>query len=380
MPDRLAAIIRRQGPLPYDAFLELALYDPDLGFFSTGRGPGRGGGDFLTSPEVGPLFGAVLARAVDAWWVELGRPDPFVLVEAGAGAGTLARDLVAAEPESAPALRYVLVERSDWLRSRMAERLALAEPSHVLGPDAALRDDEDGPTQPTGAGPLLTSLPDLPAGPITGVVLANELLDNLPFLLLERQQGGWAEVRVGLDGEVLVAASPVLAEEGERLAPSAPDGSRLPLQHNAAGWLRRALALLGRGRVVVIDYAATSEDLVQRPWSEWLRTYRGHGRGGHPLQDPGGQDVTCEVAIDQLERVRRAIAHRDQASFLRHHGLDDLVDAARAAWRARAHVGDLEALREQSRVAEANALTDPQGLGAFRVLEWRVGRPSPAAQ
>jgi SAM-dependent MidA family methyltransferase len=375
--DRLAARIRRQGPLPFDAFLELALYDPDGGFFATGHGAGRGGADFLTSPEVGPLFGAVLAGAVDDWWEELGRPDPFIVVEAGAGVGTLARDVVAAAPQCAGSLRYVLVERSATLRARQAERLALAEPSQVLGPTATVseEDDDESPVPIPGAGPLLTSLAHLPAGPINGVVLANELLDNLPFVLVERHRGEWAEVRVGLDGEVLVAASPVLAEEAERLAPLAPDGGRLPLQHRAAAWLRDALGVLARGRVVVIDYASTSAELAQRPWTQWLRTYRSHGQGRHPLHNPGGQDVTCEVAIDQLVRVRRPVSDQDQATFLRQHGIDHLVDEARAAWRARAPIGDLEALRAQSRLVEARALTDPAGPGAFRVLEWRVGGP-----
>jgi hypothetical protein len=85
--------------------------------------------------------------------------------------------------------------------------------------------------------------------------------------------------------------------------------------------------------------------------------------------------VTCEVAVDQLARVRRPVSDQDQASFLRQHGLNDLVDEARAAWQARAHIGDLEALRAQSRLVEASALTDPSGPGAFRVLQWRVGRP-----
>ena len=83
---------------PFDEVIELALYDPVDGFFGGGRAR-AGGRDFLTSPEVGPLFGAVIARALDAWWDELGRPDPFTVVEAAAGAGTLARAVLAAAPD-----------------------------------------------------------------------------------------------------------------------------------------------------------------------------------------------------------------------------------------------------------------------------------------
>jgi len=75
--EHLARVIGREGPVPFDRFVEVALYDPEGGFFARGGGAGRAGGDFLTSPEVGPLFGALVARALDAGWVQLGRPDPW---------------------------------------------------------------------------------------------------------------------------------------------------------------------------------------------------------------------------------------------------------------------------------------------------------------
>src|SRR5262249_32093213 len=93
----VAAEVARRGPGPVSAVMALALCHAEPGFFSRGGGAGRRG-DFLTSPEVGPLFGAVIARALDGWWDELGRPDPFVVVEAGAGVGTLAREVLHATP------------------------------------------------------------------------------------------------------------------------------------------------------------------------------------------------------------------------------------------------------------------------------------------
>ncbi|TML64627.1 MAG: hypothetical protein E6G17_02455 [Actinobacteria bacterium] len=279
-----------------------------------------------------------MARALDAWWHELGDPDQFVVVDAGAGCGTLARDVLAAEPSCSPALHYVLVERSDSLRAAHADNVAL-EPARVA----------------LGRGPTATSLQELPAGPLTGVVLANELLDNLGFRLLERGAQGWSEVRVGeTDGrlvEVLVAASDDLGAEADGLVSDPPDGARVSLQHAARAWLRDALGVLGRGRVVVFDYADTTPAMARRPWRQWLRTFRAHGPG-------------------QLARVRAVTADRPQAEFLRAFGIDELAVGARAAWESRAHVGDLEALKHRSRVTEVEALTDPAGLGAFRVLEW----------
>ena len=301
--------------------VELALYEPELGFYETDGAAGRKG-DFLTSPEVGPLFGAVVARALEAWWNELGRPEPLTVVEAGAGRGTLRSAVMAA---STVPLRYVTVERSSVLR-------------------------------PEG------SLADLPSEPFVGVVLANELLDNLPFGLLERTTAGWAEVRVDdALSEVLV---PV---DGPSV--DAPVGGRIPVQRAARTWVDRALHVVTAGRVVVIDYADTTASMARRPWTEWVRTYRGHAQGGHPLSHLGAQDITCEVAVDQLPPPT---ANRSQDEFLGAHGLDRLVADARRAWHERAHIGDLQALAARSRVHEAAALTDPGGLGAFRVLEWDV--------
>lgn len=370
----LSERIARSGSVRFDEFVELALYGPG-GFFRSGGGAGGRGGDFLTSPEVGPLFGTVVARYLDDRWDGLGRPDPFVVVEAAAGRGALALAVLAAAPRCAPALRYLLVETSEELRARQGEHLALAHPFEVLGPSPDPESD-DVPEQALGAGsgPLCCPLADLPAQPVVGVVLANELLDNLPFRLLELGDGGWLEVRVteeaGRWAELLVPAPEDATRRARRLAPGAAPGSRIPLQDRAADWVGRALGVLERGTLVVIDYAVpTTAELARRAPAEWLRTYRGHRRGGGPLEVPGEQDLTVEIAVDQLPAPQ---VDRDQAAWLRASGIDELVEAGRRRWSESAGVGDLAALRARSRVAEAAALCDPAGLGAFRVLEWTV--------
>jgi SAM-dependent MidA family methyltransferase len=368
----VAALVHRHGPIPFAEVMRLALYDAERGFYAAGTGAAGRRGDFITSPEVGPLFGTLIGRALDNWWSALGRPDPFVVVEAGAGVGTLATSIAASRPGCAPALTYVLVEQSPVLRRRHGDHLALSVPEQALPP--VIADDLDG-SPATATGPRFVSMADLPAIGITGVVLCNELLDNLAFDLLERDRGSWSEIRVTADergalSEQLVPASGESAALADRLAPRAPDGARLPLQHDAVAWLRRALDLVERGRVVVIDYGASTPDLAALPMTDWLRTYRGHERGGSPLEHLGRQDVTCEVCFDQLARVR-AISHEvAQADFLRDLGIDELVAEGRRTWHERAHIGDLEAIRGRSRVNEAEALLDPSGLGAFRVVEW----------
>jgi len=365
--------LARFGSIRFDEFIDHALYDPDDGFFARGAGAGRAGGDFVTSPEVGPLFGAVIARWLDHRWDDLGRPDPFLVVEAAAGRGALAIAVLAAAPACAPALRYVLVERSEVLRARQHDHLPLVHPFEVLGPDH----DPDAPSPAfgLGAGPLVCSLSELPATPVDGVVLANELLDNIAFRLFERSTESWVEVRVagGPDGlhELVVPAGPDEARRLDHLVPHASPGCRVPLQDAASDWLRHALDVVGRGSVLVFDYATTTPELSMRPMEEWVRTYRGHSRGGPPLELPGSQDVTVEVAVDQLELVAGPSRRARQADWLIGHGIDELVDEGRRRWDAAAAAPDLAALRARSRASEADALCDPTGLGAFEVLEWR---------
>ena len=376
--DQIRDAIYREGPIPFDRFMELALYGEPDGFFARAHGAGRTGADFVTSPERTPLFGMLVGRALDHWWEELGRPDPFVVIEAGAGRGKLAADVLAADPSCAPALRYVLVERSAALRDAQRELLDIEPFEDALGPAMPSEGDEP-PVPVTGVGPIVSSLPELPSAPFTGVVLANELLDNLPVRVVERVAQGWAEVRVGVDEElfieVLVPALDELAAEADSIAAEAhlDDGQRLPVPTGIATWLERCSATLRRGVVSIIDYAATAAALVERGQTGWLRTYRGHQRGDEPLADPGSQDITCDVPIEYVQTIATRLGltfetRVSQAEWLRGLGLDELVAESRSAWQARAHIGDLEAIAHRSRVTEAAALVDADGLGAHCVI------------
>ena len=306
------------GPVPFEVFMAEALYGRD-GFYSSGGRAGRRG-DFLTSPEVGPLFGAVVARFLDGEWRRLGRPDTFVVHEVGAGPGTLARTVLSAEPDCRDALDYVAVERSESQRA-----------SHPDG---------------------IRSRAELPEGRLQGVVLMNELLDNLPFRLAVHD-GAWREAYVDANGDEVLSA------------PVDPKPSVLP---DGAALVTETVARLD-GVLVALDYfTPTTSGLASRPWREWLRTYVGHERGRHYLAQPGTQDITCEVPLDQLPEPD---ALRTQTQWLELHGIDELVAEGRRYWEEHAAAPDLTALRMRSRVSEAEALRDSTGLGAFLVAEWR---------
>lgn len=344
--ERLVALIDEAGgALRFDRFVHECLYGVD-GFYTSGRGRAGRRGDFITSPEVGPLFGAVVARALDAWWDELGRPEDFRVVEVGAGPGTLARAILAARPAclEGRANAYVAVEIADEQR--------LAHP--------------DG----------ITSVANTPHGAITGVVLANELLDNVEFRLLV-SDGAWREAwvthRDGQFLEILRPLEPGLERVGDvDLGELAPLGARIALQEVAATWVRDIVSRL-RGRLVVVDYMVPrTSDLVLRPWRDWLRTFADQGKGSHHLRSVGHQDVTCDVCIDQLIGVAgEPLAVRSQSQFLQLWGIEDLVEEGKRIWSQRAASPDLEAMRMRSRISESEALLDPDGLGGFTVIEFQ---------
>jgi SAM-dependent MidA family methyltransferase len=341
-PEIRAAIEAAGGAIPFDEFMRIALYGT-RGFYSRpadeeGGSAGRRG-DFITSPEVGPLFGAVVARFLDDEWRRLGRPDTFTVVDAGAGPGTLARTVLAARPACIESLRYMAVEISTVQRDR----------------------------HPDG----VESVGEFPDEAFDGVVLANELLDNLPFRLAV-YDGGWREAYVvdrgdGTFGEMLSAPFDPLPSV---LPTRAAHGSRAPIHTDAVEWFARMQSLVRSGSMVVIDYAApTTASLAGRPYREWLRTYRGHERGDHPLRAPGSQDITTEVALDQFPA---ADAVRSQTQWLQLWGIDDLVAEGKRVWTEQSARPGLEAMRMRSRVSESEALVDPAGLGAFTVAQWQT--------
>ena len=333
----------------FDEFMDEALYGAS-GFYVRGGRPAARGGDFATSPELGTLFARCIAGYLDRAWDELGKPDPFVVVEGGAGRGTLCRDVLGQVAACRDAVRYVIVERVDSQRDDALARIADA-----------------------GESERVRAASDLPAGPLVGVVLANELLDNLPFRLLERSETGWQEVHVAPEGavEVLRDAPADAAAMAEVMAPDAAPGARVPLQLKAAVWVRRALRALERGRLLTFDYGVRrTADLAARPTSEWLRTYRSQRRGRDPLDAPGSADITCDVAFDQLPPGATLSI---QAEWLAAAGIDSMTADARALWQRKRSKPTAEALAARTLLDEAAALTDRDGMGAFWVGEWRVG-------
>jgi len=362
--------IQSQGPLTVAAFMELALYHPDRGYYARAAQRSGAGGDFYTSVDVGPLFGELLARLVvrmhEALGPAPGEANRFDLVEAGAGNGRLARDVLDALARDAPATYGAL-------------RLALIEWS------AGARAAQPG-TLDVHAAKVAWSAPGLPSG-INGLVYANELLDALPCHRVRQGPQGLEELYVDLDGDRLALrpgppSSDAVAGYFDRAGVDLPAGCVADVSPAALEWVAVAARALERGWLLLVDYGREAAELFGPAHPEGtLRGYwrhlvdapleRRHGDGAAIpawLARPGAQDLTYHVDLTAIRRVAAdaglvTAGDLDQTRFLLDLGLGDVLAAAGG-----------RGLADVRRRLAAKALALPGGLGStHRVLLFAKG-------
>lgn len=353
LSERLREFMREEmsragGALSFHRYMELALYAPGLGYYSAGSHKLGAAGDFVTAPEVSPLFGRTLARPCAEVLRSL---DGGEILEVGAGTGRMAADVLRElqRHDTLPA-RYLILELSAELRERQAKTL------QAQAPDLAER---------------VHWLDRLPEG-FSGVVLANELLDALPVHRFVVDEGAARELYVA-DGEDGFAwrAGPwsdsrlpewIRAIEDELGAPLA-EGYVSEVNLAAADWLRSLAAMLERGLMLLIDYGYTRREFYhpQRHMGTLLCHYR-HRAHGDPLILPGLQDITAHVdftaaAQAGVDAGLELVGYTTQTNFLLGSGLTELLHDAAGA---------------EAQLAQANEvrrLTLPQEMGeSFKVL------------
>jgi NADH dehydrogenase [ubiquinone] 1 alpha subcomplex assembly factor 7 len=334
--DAIIARIRAHGPMPFDEFMELALYDPDDGFFSSSS-PARPEGHFVTSPHLSPVFtGLLTVQARDAWDA-MGKPDPFTLVDLGAGEGTLARGIetaAASDERFARALHVVAIERGEVAANHL-----------------------------TGSG-LKTARSIGDVEPFIGVIIANELFDNVPFRLLS----GEDEIRITEDGAAL------------SWQPLPPTSSR-PVSPRSLDLIDQIARALRHGYAFIIDYGFTGDE---EP--EATRGYREHRIVTDLLDDPGSSDITGPVDFDAIAVRARAnglqtwgpISQRDALMAL---GYRATLDRMRADQQQQEQAGEWRtAIGYYGERGQAAMLVDPAGLGSLKVLVLGTeGLPEPRA-
>ncbi len=375
--DLLRGEVEATGPITFARFMEVALTEPGHGYYVTSTDRPTREGDFVTAPELHPIFGAALARALDEGWRALDRPDPYLLVEYGAGTGSLAASILAGLKVDGSglreALRYEPIELSadhaEGIRSRLA---AAGFPDAMAAP---------APSGAAAVHPTTTDPRPADVAPAAGTVLANEFVDALPVHRVERVAGVLRELFVTWDSVggrfAEIAGPPSTPALAERLASEAvelPDGARAEICLAIDGWLDDASARVGRGFGLVIDYGRRAIELYGPARAGGtLRAYSGQRAHDDPFVAIGRQDLTAHVDFTAVERAAaergwRTLGLMTQARFLVGAGLEAIL-------RSRQADPDLGTTEYLALRASVMRLIDPRALGAFRVLA--LGRRVP---
>ena len=316
--ERVAGFIRAEiaaagGDIGFAEYMHHALYAPGLGYYSAGAAKFGPAGDFVTAPEVSPVFGTVLAREIAA---VLGGIGSAAILEFGAGNGRLAIDVLRTlgELDAVPPGGYRILEVSPELRERQADaiRAELPEFESCVG------------------------WLDRPPEAFRGVVIANEVLDALPVERFVRRRDGARQLRVAAEGARFVirerAAPPVLAAAVEGIETAL--GSRLPDDYvsevclAAPPWVRELAGVLREGAVFLFDYGVSRREYYAADRAGgWLRCHFRHHVHDDPLRLPGIQDLTAwvdftAVAEAAAESGLDIAGYAPQAQFLIGAGLD----------------------------------------------------------
>jgi SAM-dependent MidA family methyltransferase len=283
---QLAERIRAQGPIPFAEYMRECLYHPQWGYYS--RLESRRFADFYTSVDVHPVFGRLLARQLAEMWAVLGRPAEFLAVEAGAGTGRLAAqilDFAAREiAEFYSALRYVAVEQS--FARRQQHQDAFGE--HIRSGHAV-------------------SAAELPASIPAGCILSNELLDSFPVHRVISARGALSEVYVGLQGDQLVEitrplSTPEIGSYFSEQGISLRENQQAEVNLAACRWIADVAQRLGRGFVLTVDYGHEAAELYnERHMRGTLLAYCDHRVSEDFLRAPGEQDLTAHVNFTALD-------------------------------------------------------------------------------
>lgn len=315
LSDRISQRISQEGSIPFSQFMEMALYEPGLGYYSAGLQKFGEGGDFVTAPQLGDVFARCLANQIEQVGSEL---DHYEIIEAGAGSGKLAVDLITALQKKHPPSRYRILERSAHLRQVQRETLTQRVPEWM---------------------DRISWLDEPPEKGWQGVFLANEVLDALTVERFCIEPDGPAHMRVtnGPDGfEWLKAPCPEKMKEQIQAVLSGLDhypatGYCSEINTSLSAWLQTVTASLQKGLALFIDYGYTRQDyyLPQRSDGTLICHYQ-HRAHNDPFNWPGLTDISASVDFTALAEAADACGlevngYTTQAMFLMATGLDEVL-------------------------------------------------------
>ena len=355
--------IRQHGPIPFSRYMQLCLYDPELGYYSRHAEQFGKAGDFYTSSDVHAVFGRLLARQFDQMWRTLGSPAQIELLELGPGRGLFARDVLdwceKKFSDFLRALHYTLAESSPALRDRLQTTLN----SHFASGKASL-----APRLPSSSteSPARVNLQRALTPEIPLLIFANEFFDALPVEILSTEGSLRIDFRDGHLTETWAPASPQELEFLDRYAVHPEPGERIEVPFLASAYMTAAAQLIQRGFLIAVDYGYTRDEQLDGRHRGTLSAFRQHTVTANPYQAPGEQDITAHVNFSALAAAATAQGMTvskllTQSQFLMGIGEDNQFSDA---------FEDSRLPQEKAKVAlQLKHLVTPAGMGeSFHVL------------
>lgn len=293
--EKIVQEIREHGPMPFSRYMEMCLYDPELGYYSRNVEQFGKAGDFYTSSDVHAVFGRLLARQFEEMWRVLGSPAKIELLELGPGRGLFAQDVLDWSekkfPEFFAALRYKLVEGSAALRDKL--RITLER--HLASGKASIADGmKEGAAQ------------------IPIIIFANEFFDALPVEVLS----GHGELRISeKDGHFVETWAPASTQTlsfVDHYGIHPGDRERVEAALVAQNYMSQLAASFQKGFVIAIDYGYTRSELLAGRHRGTITAYRQHSVSASPYEAPGEQDITAHVNFTALAAAAEQMGMQTQ--------------------------------------------------------------------
>lgn len=361
--EKIVREIRERGPIPFSRYMEMCLYEPEMGFYSKNTQQFGKAGDFYTSSDVHAVFGRLLARQFEEMWRALGAPERIEILELGPGRGLFAQDVLDWSEKKFPgffaALHYSLAERSPALRRKLPSTLS----RHFATGKASLT-----ASNPTGGETDL--LPEnfegalAPEVPV--IIFGNEFFDALPVEVIGQQGKLHIDERDGRFIETWAEPRPEELEFLDRYSVHPEEGERVEVPLLAQRYMAGIAADVTRGFVIVIDYGYARQEQLAGRHRGTVMAYRRHSASANPYEAPGEQDITAHVnftalaaaAVEQGMRVEPLLT---QSQFLLGIGeQNEFADAFE----------DCRLPQERAKVAlQLKHLVTPAGMGEiFHVM------------
>jgi SAM-dependent MidA family methyltransferase len=314
LEQKIAGKIIKEGPITFETFMEMALYEPDLGYYSSDRIEIGKAGDYYTSQHLHPVFGAMLGKQLEEMWDIMGKPRVFYAIEPGAGEGYMCHDILTflKDRDIVSSLKYVIIEPHSFLKSKQQERLK-------------------------AFGDYVQWLPSLKGlNSVAGCILSNELLDAFPVHVVEMEDA-LKEVYVTVESETGFSevggpiSTQAIADYLDEFSIQLPRGYRTEINLRIKDWLQEAGDVLSEGFVLTIDYGYSTDEFYSDERNRGtLLCYHRHQFNENPYQHIGEQDLTAHVNFSSVKKWGEAhglktLGFCPQGTYLVSLGIDVII-------------------------------------------------------